>query len=144
LSPEGSLGEFDLLVALIDNHDEVIDVQATRLRKPPVQPAPASSDQVAAPGATAEPSVAEQRKTVAAAPSSSATDTKKSTSTSKQSPDRPFELTSSDFRAAGHNGVSLVKQPGLRENHLHTTGIAVADHYSTDFVMVNDLTNGLA
>jgi hypothetical protein len=38
----------------------------------------------------------------------------------------------------------LVKQPGLRENHRHTTGIAVADRYSTDFVMVNDLTNGLA
>jgi hypothetical protein len=144
LPPEGAPGDFDLLVSLIDNHDEVIDVQATRLRiKPPAQPTPRSSDQNAAPS---EPSVADQKKAVAEPPSSSATTTttKTDTSTSNQSPDRPFELTSSDFRAAAHNGVGLVKQTGLRENHRHTTGIAVADRYSTDFVMVNDLTNGLA
>ena len=147
LPPEAASGEADLIVALIDNHDEVIDVQTTRLRiKPLIQPAPASSDQDAAPSATAEPSVADQKKAAAEMPSSSATSTTTKTSTisSKQVPDRPFELTSSDFRAARHNSVSLVKQPGLRENHRHTTGIAVADRYSTDFVMVNDLTNGLA
>jgi hypothetical protein len=89
LPPEAASGEADLLVSLIDNHDEVIDVQATRLRiKPPIRSAPASSDQDAAPSGTAEPSVADQKKAVAEAPSSSATTTttKTSPSTSKQLP----------------------------------------------------------
>jgi len=56
----------------------------------------------------------------------------------------PFTLTSADFAANGGNGVKLSKQIGLPGNHRHTTGIAVSDPSSTDFVMAKELTKVLA
>jgi uncharacterized protein len=212
LPPNGVTGDFDLVVALVDNHEEVIDAQTTRLHVKPTpadqdaklsasgeptpmnQPAgtagtPPSTDQAAgaafdptlkeqratalnkpaltgpAPSASrdpasadqtlsaahessptqpspATPSPAEQKQAVAEPPSSGAPDTTTRT-VIKPFPDRPFELTSSEFRA-DRRTVSLDKQTGLPDNHRHITGIAVADRASTEFVMVNDLTNDLA
>jgi hypothetical protein len=207
---KGIAGDLNLVVALVDNHDMVLDEQTTRLQvRAPAGPAPISSGREAAPTMTADPSVEDQKNAIAKPPSSGTTNTNtnlvdeqastarikspvgsapdssdghaaptvaadptvahqkqavaepspsRSTGTAasqaaspttitppnRQLTDRPFELTSSDFRADFRGAMSLIKQTGLPENHRHTTGIAVADRVSTEFVMVKDLTNGLA
>jgi len=140
LSPDGVSGDVDLVVALVDNHNAVIDQQTTRLRiSPAAHPTPALADRDAASSVTAAPPLTDQKQVVAEPRSSPTTNSEGSTNEESHK----FELTNADFHTEGRGGVNLVKQTGLPENHRHTTGIAVADRYSTDFAMVDELTRAL-
>src|SRR6516162_6638299 len=66
LSPDGVSGDVDLVVALVDNHNAVIDQQTTRLRiSPAAHPTPALADRDAASSVTAAPPFTDQKQVVA-------------------------------------------------------------------------------
>jgi len=80
LSPDGVSGDVDLVVALVDNHNAVIDQQTTRLRiSPAAHPAPALADRDSASSVTAAPPLTDQKQAAAEPPSSPATNSEEST-----------------------------------------------------------------
>jgi hypothetical protein len=144
-------GDHDLQIALIDNSGEILNERATTLR---IEAAATPTDQDSKPNIAADPPAADQKgppaessaspTTVANAATGNALSSKDSGTDRKELASPRLTLTSADFAANGGRGVKLTKQIGLPGNHRRTTGIAVADPSSTDFIMMKELTRALA